>query len=352
MAQFLKTSSLSYKDVNLIAQPSVVSSRKEIPIEMNRIVVSAMTSIIGPSFIKAIAELPEELQPTLHIPRDIFKTENLHLASTLGLKRIFVGVGLKEDSNYEDKAIHAGYKTAFIDIANGYLPQIPERIKQLKEKGFESIICGSVHTSEGARLLALSGVTVVRLGIAPGSVCITKDSTGFTRGTIAEIVEVANYKNYLADARGSEPFLIMADGGLKSPSDYVKAFLAGADYCMGGRIFTEAFECRMHTGTSVASNERSYQGSASGHGLGGLLATPDHKEFPINTYFGMASNWGKIAMGNPSDNIEGTCSIIKPQFYLKDIIETLWSGIASGVSYSGYNTLNNAIGNGIFEIIP
>jgi hypothetical protein len=56
-------------------------------------------------------------------------------------------------------------------------------------------------------------------------------------------------------------------------------------------------------------------------------------------------------MGNPSDNIEGTSSIVKPQFKLKDIVETLWAGIASGISYSGHKTLTESIGNGVFEII-
>lgn len=337
MAQILNTKSLSYSDVNLIAQPSVIKSRKEIPIEMHRIVISGMTSIIGPSFIKAISELPKEYQPTLHIPRDIYKKENLKLCKELDLKRVFVGVGLQEDIAYESEALNYGYKTAFIDIANGYLMQIPERVKQLKDKGFQNIICGSVHTLDGADYLFKAGCSVIRLGIAPGSVCITKDSTGYTRGTITEIMEVADYKKGVSGFLQKEAYLTMADGGLKSPSDYIKAFLAGADYAMGGRIFTEAFECRMHTGDNLSDfGERGYK---------------DNKAFPLNTYFGMASNWGKIAMGNPSDNIEGTSTIIKPQYKLKDIIETLWQGIASGISYSGNRTLTEAIGSGVFEII-
>jgi len=332
MAILLPTKSLSYQDVNLIAQPAIIKSRKEIPIEMKRIVVSAMTSIIGPSFIKAVAELPVEYQPTLHIPRDLFKLENLSICNKLELKNIFVGVGLAEDESYENLALSYNYKVAFIDIANGYLPQIKERVEQLKAKGFESVICGSVHTELGAHNLMKMGVDVVRLGIAPGSVCITKDSTGYTRGTISEVFEVSEYKKGLSNFLEKEAFLVMADGGLKSPSDYVKSFLAGADYCMGGRIFTEAFECRMHQ-----ENE---------------LWTVDKKTlFPLNTYFGMASNWGKIAMGNPSDNIEGISSTIYPMYPLKDIIDTLWQGIASGVSYSGNKTLTEAIGNGVFEVI-
>lgn len=50
MAQILKTKSIYYNDVNLVAQPCKVKSRKEIPVELNRIIVSPMEAIIGKTF--------------------------------------------------------------------------------------------------------------------------------------------------------------------------------------------------------------------------------------------------------------------------------------------------------------
>lgn len=349
MAKILKTKSLNWSNVNLIAQHGQVKSRQEIPIEGERIVVSAMTSIIGPTFIEAVSKLPYELQPTLHIPRDIFKVENINLCKQLKLKNIFIGVGLNEDKVFEHDVIYnTNYKIAFLDIANGYLPQIYERVKQLKEKGFEKVICGSVHSQEGFKKLAyFDDVDIVRSGIAPGSVCITSDSTGFTRGTFTEIHEMYQMKvseNIPKSIKEDEkyPYIkILADGGIKSPSDCVKAFLAGADYVMGGFIFTKAKECRMHQDWI----ERKIF----------LNDVNDDNYFPQNTYFGMASFYGKVAMGQNKDevsNIEGKEKIIEgPYLTLKFILETIWDGIRSGVSYSGYKTLTEAIGNGVFEII-
>lgn len=331
MAILVKTKSLSYKDVNLLAQIGEVESRKTIPIEGYRIVISAMTSIIGPTFIKAIAKIPLEYQPTLHIPRDIKKEENLQLCKELNLKNIFIGVGLIEDFPYERAALNLDYKVAFLDIANGYLPQIKKRVMELKNKGFTTVICGSVHTQEGYKYLQRCDVDIIRSGIAPGSVCITKDSTGFTRGTITELFELfeAKQKSNFPDSNNA----ILADGGIKSPSDCNKAFFAGADYIMSGRLFVQANECRMH--------QEEFERNMNNLGI-----------LPKHTYFGMASELGKISMGNKSNgNIEGTKDFIQPTQSLQEIIITIWDGIKSGVSYSGYSTLTDAIGNGVFEIV-
>lgn len=314
-ALILNTSSLNYSDVNLIAKAGVINSRKEIPIEGERIVVSAMSSIVGEDFIKAIASLPKYLQPTIHIPRDNHSLSNLRLAKELGLDRIFVGVGLNTPE-IESLAQSLGFETVFLDVANGYLPCVKEKVSELKQK-FRYVIAGSVHTQSGYKDLVSAGADVVRSGIAPGSVCTTKDVTGYTRGTFTEI-------NGLNCAKVKDGFSakVLADGGLKSSGDVVKAFLAGADYIMSGRLFVDAQEAQLRVdGTHV--------------------------------YYGQASKKGKETFNNDnSKNVEGTeeqlpTNNVRP---LENILLELWDGIRSGVSYSGHNSLDKAIGCGIFEI--
>jgi len=267
MSEIVDSVSLGYDDVNLIARPGVINSRKDIPIEGYRIVVSAMTSIVGPHFIKAVSDLSNiDLVPTIHIPRDIHSKENLKLAYDLGLERIFVGVGLNTPE-IETLAENLSFSHVLLDVANGYLPAVIEKVKDLSRKGFK-VVVGSVHTQEGANLLFKAGATVVRSGIGPGSVCVTKDSTGFTRGTVSEIMTLNTEKKYFTDGR------ILADGGLRAPSDAVKAFLAGADYIMTGRMFVDAAEARLRVDGS-------------------------------NIYYGQASVLGKRAMGVEVKNVEG-----------------------------------------------
>ena len=57
MAQILKTKSIYYNDVNLVAQPCKVKSRKDIPVELNRVIVSPMEAIVGKTFALKANEL-------------------------------------------------------------------------------------------------------------------------------------------------------------------------------------------------------------------------------------------------------------------------------------------------------
>jgi len=329
MAKILETKSIGYNDVVLIAQPGKVVSRKDVPIEGHRIVVSAMTSIVGPDFIQAVANLPEELRPTIHIPRDVHAEENIKLAASLGLDRIFVGVGLNTQK-LENLALSKGYKTVLLDVANGYLPQVKEKVTELKNRGFK-VITGSVHTGVGATDLVKAGCDIVRSGIGPGSVCITSATAGYTRAPISDIMELASYVKLPGAERIWDPSKnevvarytaeVLADGGLATVADVSKAFLAGADYIMSGRLFVDAEEARLRKdGTDI--------------------------------YYGMASAYGKKAMGVEVRNVEGkhqklSRENLKP---LEAIITDIWDGLRSAVSYSGYTTLTEAIGNGVFEI--
>jgi len=38
---------------------------------------------------------------------------------------------------------------------------------------------------------------------------------------------------------------------------------------------------------------------------------------------------------------------VKP---LKELVDDLWGGLSSAVTYSGYDTLSQFIGNGVFEV--
>lgn len=311
----LNSISLNYRDVNLIARAGVVNSRREIPIEGERIVVSAMSSIVGENFIKAVADLPEDIRPTIHIPRDSNALNNLRLAKELGLDRIFVGVGLNTPE-IEELALELGFDTVLLDVANGYLPCVKNKVAELKEK-FKRVISGSVHTATGYNALVEAGCDVVRSGIAPGSVCTTKDVTGYTRGTFTEIKSL-NYSKVV----NRFPAEILADGGFKSSGDVVKSFLAGADYIMSGRLFVDAEEAQLRVDGS-------------------------------HIYFGQASAKGKGTFNNmTSTNIERTeeklpTDNVRP---LEAILVELWDGIKSGISYSGHKTLSKAIGCGMFEV--
>ncbi len=351
--RFLEKESLEFKDVNLIASSTTLDSRSEVPIEGSRLVVSGMTSIIGPSFIEACVNLPKNIQPTLHIPRDIFAKENLFLLNKLDYPKdkVFVGVGL-DTPELEKVAKNLGFINVLLDVANGYLKKVLNKVSELKKAGFY-VISGSVHTVSGLNALANAGCDVIRDGIAPGSVCTTASSTGFTRGKITEINCLYGGKlSFNQELKLNEPdrkIKTLSDGGIKSSADILKAFGSGADYVMTGRLFTKIEEARMHNPKELKKEINSHY-------------TID---IPEGLYFGMASFYGKLVTYERDRGpntckkldrfIEGDFEYIhrndKEDFLsLKNKLEKIWDGIRSGISYSGHNSVRNFIGNGVFEI--
>jgi GMP reductase len=327
MAQILKTKSIYYNDVNLVAQPCKVKSRKDIPVELNRIIVSPMEAIVGKTF----ALEANELGLTVCLHRFCSIDEQVELYNSLPYKaNVFVSIGLNDWDRV--KALKdAGADKWLIDMANGYMhKEISECVNKLAEQAsIYDLMLGNVHTAEGFQLL--SGVKpdakiekYIRVGIAGGSPCATNDSTGYNRGPITELMEIDECFPF--DPSSDEIFLnrkpfIIADGGIKNAGYASKAFGAGADYVMMGGYFARAFEAETHV-------------RGDGHYWGGA----SHKQQILST--------GKVYRHSEGKEVP----ILDELRPLESLVDELWGGISSAVSYSGYETLSGFISNGVFEI--
>jgi len=118
MAKILQTKSVYYNDVNLIAKPASIESRSEVPIELNRIIVSPMSAIVGVNFSKVATELG--LTVCQHKFCDIDNAV-VNYSSVPDKTNLFVSIGLNDWMRAEELA-DAGAKNWLIDCANGYLP--------------------------------------------------------------------------------------------------------------------------------------------------------------------------------------------------------------------------------------
>ena len=119
-----------------------------------------------------------------------------------------------------------------IDIANGYISNLVEFCKKVREKFPDKIIvAGNVVTREIVEELILNGkVDVIKIGIGPGAACTTRIKTGVGMPQVSAIIECA-------DAAHGVGGHIIGDGGITCPGDMAKAFGAGADFVMGGSLF-------------------------------------------------------------------------------------------------------------------
>jgi GMP reductase len=325
----LKSSSIYYDDVNLIAQPTDISSRSEIPEEKWRIMVSPMQSIVGPIFAKKALELGlsvclhrfnSTIQERLKLINDVF----MNMTDPNMAKRIWVSVGLK-DLEYIEAIIHQGVENIIIDVANGYMSDVIEFASQIFHKSgkqIKKIMLGNIHSdsilSDYQTLSQYFGIPVYfRCGIAGGSVCNTRGMTGYNRGQITEINECADW----VDSNHSN-LVLVADGGIANPGCAVKAFGAGAEYVIMGGYFAHAKESQ-------------------------------HVIDEIYKFWGGASEFQQImSKGTAKRHSEGKEQDINKDdlLNLDKLVSDLWGGISSAVSYSGHKTLTDFIGNGMFEV--
>ena len=124
-----------------------------------------------------------------------------------------------------------------VDIANGYTERFFNYINKVREKHSEAIIvAGNVCTPEATEQIILAGADIVKLGIGPGSVCITRKMTGVGYPQLSCIIECADAAHGLGGH-------VMGDGGCTVPGDIAKAFGAGADFVMLGGMLAGHDEC-------------------------------------------------------------------------------------------------------------
>jgi len=315
MAKILKTKSVYYNDVNLIAKPASIESRSEVPIELDRIIVSPMSAVVGITFSKVATELG--LTVCQHKFCDIDNAV-VNYSSVPKKNNLFVSIGLDDWMRAEELA-DAGAKNWLIDCANGYLPQIKSSIYRLLSlHSVNRLIIGNVMTDDGISLYTEFTYkipeVIIRVGIAGGSACATSDATGYNRGQITEIIECSEVADRFK-------LKIVADGGIKNGNYAAKAFGAGADYVMMGGYFARAKEAY-----TWENGDGTYWGGASTKQqqlYGGVRRHSEGKVYEVDR------------------------STVKS---LKELVDDLWGGLASAVSYSGYKSLTEFIGNGVFEI--
>jgi GMP reductase len=124
-----------------------------------------------------------------------------------------------------------------VDAANGQTVFFEQQIAKIRKLcPYTILMAGNVATPEMTQQLLLNGVDIVKIGIGPGELCTTRKVTGVGYPQLSAIIECA-------DAAHGNGGLLCADGGLKSPGDFCKAFCAGADFVMSGSYFAGTDEC-------------------------------------------------------------------------------------------------------------
>ena len=127
-----------------------------------------------------------------------------------------------------DRLRDAGCRVVCIDTANGAHEQVADAIAWMRSRDADMfVIAGNVASAEGFGWLEDAGADAIRVGIAGGSVCETRNETGVFVPTPHAVAEAAAARRTA---------LIIGDSGVRHPADVCKLLALGADCVMVGSV--------------------------------------------------------------------------------------------------------------------
>lgn len=175
-----------------------------------------------------------------------------------GRLRVGAAVGVTGDVMERAQAlISAGVDVLAVDSSHGHSDGVLKGIAKLR-KAFPDteIIGGNVGTADGALDLIRAGVSAVKVGIGPGSICTTRVVTGAGMPQITAIMEAS-------EVCEKHNIPLIADGGIKYSGDITKALAAGGDSVMVGSLLAGTEESPGETILFEGRSYKVYQGMGS-----------------------------------------------------------------------------------------
>jgi IMP dehydrogenase len=232
----------------------------------------------------------------------------------VGRLRVGAAIGIGEEAIVRAGALlTSGVDVLVVDTAHGHAKAVLDTVKKLRKRfrGVD-IIAGNVATAEATRDLISAGVSAVKVGVGPGSICTTRIVAG------AGVPQITALKNCSRVADRSR-IPIIADGGIKYSGDITKAIAAGAHSVMIGGLFAGTDES---PGELVLFQGRSYKVY---RGMGSLGAMESGSK---DRYFQEGVEARKLV----PEGVEGRVPNKGP---LAASISQLVGGLRSGMGYCG-----------------
>jgi IMP dehydrogenase len=255
--------------------------------------------------------------------KDIMKITQFPKATKDSKGRLAVGaaVGVRDmEMRRVESALAAGADCIVVDIAHGDSHLEVEMIKNIRRHFPEAqIIGGNVATGDGTKRLIDAGADAVKVGVGPGSICITRQVAGSGVPQLTAVIECA-------ETAREYGVPIIADGGIRQPGDLAKAIAAGAQTAM--------------IGSMLAGTDESP----------GLVMTRMGHRYKASR--GMASREANIERNRKEGNdltqeeveeyvAEGVEAAVPYRGRAREVLTQLIGGLQSGMSYSGATSLED-----------
>ena len=246
--------------------------------------------------------------------RDIEKMRKFPQSNKDADGRLIVAAAIGVTADVEDRVealLDAKADALVIDTAHGHSEGVLETIRKLR-RDFPhlELIAGNVATYEATKALIEAGVSAVKVGIGPGSICTTRIIAGIGVPQITAIYDCAR----AAEGTGIP---IIADGGIQYSGDIAKALGAGASCVMLGNLLAGTEEAPGEMIIYQGKNYKSYRGMGS---LGAMQSGSKDRYFQQN------------AKKLVPEGIEGR---IPYKGHVSDVLFQLIGGLRAAMGYCG-----------------
>ena len=307
---------VTYDDMLLVPQYSDITSRGDVTIssylghrEFKLPIISSPMDTVSEGQMALAMDKAGGLA-VLHRYNTIAEQQKMAGTVVNQTGRVAAAIGVTGDYLERAEALIAtGVDVLCVDVAHGHHSLMKKALTTLREEYDNNIyiMAGNVCTLEGINDVSDWGADAVRCNIGGGSICSTRIVTGHGLPGLQTIFDCA---------RTDREVSIIADGGIKTSGDIVKALAAGADFVMCGSLLA---------------------GTTESPGI--IVSQPDGTR--MKEYRGMASRDAQIDWRNKSSTPEGVASYIPFKGSVGDILDDLEGGIRSGFSYSGARNLSD-----------
>ena len=263
--------------------------------------------------------------------KDMDKAQAHPLANKdeLGRLRVAAATGVGAAGAQRARAlIDAEADVIVVDTAHGHSQGVLQAVEAIKSlSNSVQVIAGNVATPEGALALIEAGADAVKIGIGPGSICTTRVVAGVGVPQFTAVLE-------FAAACRERGVPAIADGGMRTSGDIVKAIAAGADAVMVGSLLAGTDEAPGEVFLYQGRSYKSYRGMGS---IGAMARGSADRYFQQDI---------KDQLKLVPEGVEGRVGYKGP---VAAVVHQLVGGLRAGMGYTGSRAVGELQQNARFR---
>lgn len=311
--------SFGFEDIAIKQKKNICKSRLDVNIESEIIkgikrpiplIAANMSTVINADFYIKLYEAgaigvlhrADSKENIISEIKAVSKECNL-VAASLGI----------EDNQFDfaKDMIKNGCNIITIDVAHGYSDIVLDLAKKIKKYNPETKLIIGNATNVDLLHESYDFVDAIKVGIAQGLACETKNTAGCTEKQFSAVLKF----KHISKEYGIP---IISDGGIREPADFTKAIAAGANSVMAGSIFAACPESAAELVYENGHNKKLYAGMAS--------------EYVQNKWKGGLK---------PGTCAEGGVRFLDEGPTLLKLIEHYSGALKSGITYSGNKDISS-----------